>query len=170
MPAPLHHCYVDPLPAVSAAPSASSATRAAAVPIAIAVASATSTTAASGTSATLAATASATRSAAIARLIDFDPASFEVGFVEGLDRFSRAFLIRHLDEPETSRLAGKLVGHHDRFLDRADLREQLRQVFIGNCVGEITYVQLAGHRSPPSELVPELLNGGPCQVLGVRRD
>jgi hypothetical protein len=154
------------LPAVAAASSTATTARPAAISIAITEAPAASTTRAPTATVAPTATASGARSAAIARLINLDATALEVGLVERFDCLGGAVLIRHLNESESPRLAGKLVGHHDSFFDRPDLSEQLHQVFVGNCVGEITYVQLAGHGSPPSELVPEALKRDPTRIRG----
>jgi hypothetical protein len=84
------------LPAVAApsSPSARSAT--------VAIAAAESAAAWTSSATLTAATSSAARSAAIARLVYLDAASFEVSLVQRLNRLRGAVLIRHLDEPESA--------------------------------------------------------------------
>jgi len=123
------------LPAIAATATASS--------------SATTTTT---TIATASTTTAATRTAgAGARFIDLDATSLKIGVVQGLNCGRRLARFRHLDETKAARLSGKFVRHNDRALDFPRLRKQLGQVLLGNRVGEIPYVQLRGHKSPPSE-------------------
>jgi hypothetical protein len=136
------------LPAVTASAPASSTTAAAAPTI----------TAAAAARSTAAATAGRA-----ARLVDPTPAALEIGIVQGFNGAGRIGGFRHLDETESARLAGELVSYNDRALHLSRLLEELGKVFIGNCVGQIAYIQLGGHIEPSfGKLVGQLRNLRPC--------
>src|SRR5271170_7356777 len=102
------------------------------------------------------ATAAAARSAgAGARLVNFNPAPLQIGVIESLDRLGRIGRLRHLDEAEAARLSRELVGDDHRALDFSRLRKQVRQVILSNCVGEVAYIQLSGHKAAPPEICRE---------------
>jgi hypothetical protein len=118
---------------------------------ATAFSTATTTAAAATTPAISAAsTTTATRAAgAGASLVNLDSPSLQVGVVESLDRSGRIGRLRHLDETEAARLSREFVGNHHRAFDFPSLRKELRQVVLRNRVGEVAYIQLSGHKSPP---------------------
>jgi hypothetical protein len=94
--------------------------------------------------------ASAARTAgAGASFVDFDSSSFQVGVIESLDCSGRVGRFNHLDETEAARLSRKFVGDHYRAFDFPSLCKELRQVILRNRVGEVAYIQLSGHKSPP---------------------
>jgi hypothetical protein len=97
-----------------------------------------------------AATTAATRSAgAGASLVNLDSPSLQVGVVESLDCSGRIGRLNHLDETEAARLSREFVGDHYRAFDFPSLSKELRQVILRNRVGEVAYIQLSGHKSPP---------------------
>jgi hypothetical protein len=119
---------------------------------AAATAFSTATTTAAATPAISAAstTTAATRAAgAGASLVNLDSPSLQVGVVESLDCSGRIGRLRHLDEPEAARLAREFIRDHYRAFDFPSLSKELRQVILRNRVGEIAYIQLSGHKSPP---------------------
>jgi hypothetical protein len=110
-------------------------------------AAATTAAATPAISAAPTATAATRPAGAGASFVNLDPPSLEVGVVEGRNRGGRVGRLGHLDEAETARLAGEFVGDNDRALDLPRLRKQIGQVFLGNRVGQIAYIQLGGHKS-----------------------
>jgi hypothetical protein len=97
-----------------------------------------------------ASTTTATRAAgAGASLVNLDSPSLQVGVVESLDCGGRIGRFRHLDETEAARLSREFVGDHYRAFDFPSLSKELRQVILRNRVGEVAYIQLSGHKSPP---------------------
>jgi hypothetical protein len=128
-----------------------------------ATAASATTTAASTITATASARSTAATARCAARLVDANPAALEIGIVQGFDGAGRIGGFRHLDEAESARLAGELVSYDDRALHLSRLLEELGKVFIGNCVGEIAYIQLGGHIEPSfRKLVGRLRNLRPC--------
>jgi hypothetical protein len=125
------------LPAATAATTTSSATAASSAPATIASAAASATTAARTT-------AAFTRTG----FVDANIPPFEFGVIEFFDRPCGVIRVCHFDESETARLSRELVDHDYRAVDFAGLREQPFQVFIGNRIGQIAYVQFSGHSVP----------------------
>src|SRR5512146_743980 len=93
------------------------------------------------------ATAAATRTGALlARLVHLDIAAFEFGAVELGNRARRLIGIGHLDEAKAARLTGELVGYYGDVVDFTDLTKQRFEILVGHGKGQISYVQLCGHR------------------------
>jgi hypothetical protein len=112
--------------------------------------SAAATTPAATPAISAAAATTATRAAgAGASLVNLDSPSLQVGVVESLDCSGSIGRLRHLDETEAARLAREFIRDHYRAFDFPSLSKELRQVILRNRVGEIAYIQLSGHKSPP---------------------
>jgi hypothetical protein len=112
--------------------------------------SAATTAAAATTSISAAAATAAARTAgAGASFVNFDSSSFQVGIIESLDCSGRVGRFNHLDKTEAARLSREFVGDHYRAFDFPSLSKELCQVVLRNRVGEVAYIQLSGHKSPP---------------------
>src|SRR6185503_20539231 len=114
-------------------------------------------TAAAGRTATIVARTSPGRPATAAaartlraRLIHDEVPVTEHAAVQLLDR-ARGLLGRgHLHEAEPFRPTGELVRHDADRLHGPGLLEELPEVLLRSLVGQVTYEELGGHRSPPA--------------------
>ena len=125
--------------ALPALPATAATTTTAATTAVATTAAATSTAAAAVAAATTAAsttteatTATTTAAAPILGLFDGDLAPLHVATVQLLDCLTRLVLGRHLDEPEAARTAGLAVRDDLGIRDRAQAREELAEVQLGD--------------------------------------
>ena len=75
--------------------------------------------------------------------------------VQHLDGLGGFLFGRHLDETETPRPSGKLVGDDPNLFHGSSLGEQLPQILLRGLKGEITDEQLCRHHEPPAAIKTE---------------
>jgi hypothetical protein len=104
---------------------------------------ATITTAAAAKSAAATA-ARSTGPALFARsgFIDFERASFDFFAVQGIDRSSAFILVRHLNEAETTRLAGELIFDHSYRRNLTISSERSAEFFFTGGERQVTNVDI----------------------------
>jgi hypothetical protein len=83
-------------------------------------------------------------------LVDNQIPVSEHAAIQLLDGTAGLLRRRHLHEAEAPRATSKLVGHDPDRLDGPGLLEEFPKVLLRGLVGQVTYEELRGHRSPPA--------------------
>src|SRR5216684_8445756 len=90
-------------------------------------------------------------------LVDLEVASLEILAIELRNRLGGVAGALHFDEAEASRLAREFVRYDGRACYFPYLREECFEIIVRHRIGEIAYVQFAGHLLPSVSICREAL-------------